>query len=265
MPRSKHNVWTYIALTVGWTYLLWVPAALISRVSPDWWGILPLHLLGGIGPLISSIVIVTKNNNWKVYLRKLIKFNGFPPSLWILIISPILIAGIGSLIFHRRFMISQEFISAGVFYGLLLLFFGPIPEEVGWRGVLFDEASKTSLLKAQILTAAVWLIWHLPLFFITGSYQNSVGFATPEFFIWCGELITQSIIMGYLYGLTRKSIASAILFHYFVNLAGELITKNRGLELFSLLMYGLLAVILTLVYRQAAKKGLQHLSSDHPK
>lgn len=262
MSRSKNIVWSYIALTVGWTYLFWVPAVLISRISPDWGGIFPLHLLGGIGPLVSTIVIVTRKNIWKVYFRKLIKVTGFPPALWILVISPLLIAGIGSLIFHRRFLISQEFISTGALYGLLLLFFGPIPEEVGWRGVLFDEASKTSVFKAQVLTAVVWLIWHLPLFFISGSYQNSVGFATPEFFIWCGELIALSIIMGYLYGLTGKSIASAILFHYFVNLAGELITKSRGLELFSLSIYGLLAVILTFVYKNTGKKALHQLPSN---
>ena len=66
----------------------------------------------------------------------------------------------------------------------------------------------------------------------------------------------QSIIIGYLYLLTKRSIASAILFHYFVNLAGEFFEKNIRFELFSLLFYGVIAsVIMILVYMIKQKRN----------
>ena len=168
---------------------------------------------------------------------------------WLILLSPILIALVVSLIMEGNISLSQEFLGSGVLYGVFLFFFGPLPEELGWRGVLFDLLSRQSSLKAQVITAAVWFTWHLPLFFIVGSYQHGVGFATSGFLLWAVGLILQSIIMGYLYLSTNRSIASAILFHYFVNLSGEAFELNIPAEIMSIGFY-VVVLSVTILYRQ---------------
>lgn len=244
--KSK-NWLIYIIVVLCWTYAFWIPAAIISNVRQGWQGIFVLHLMGGIGPLLTAAFIVKKTGKWKDYLGRVVKVKGFSPYLWIVIISPILVAVIAGFIIYGKPMISQDFLSFGILYALALLFFGPIPEELGWRGILFHELNKLSLLKAQVITAAIWLVWHIPLFFIVGSYQHGVGFFTSRFWLWTVVLLLQSFIMGYLYVLSNGSIASAILFHYFINLAGEALEKNFQFELVSILLYLALAIVTGLV------------------
>lgn len=52
------------------------------------------------------------------------------------------------------------------------LFFGPVPEEPGWRGYALDGLqSRHSALVSSLIVGIVWLAWHLPLFFIEGTWQ----------------------------------------------------------------------------------------------
>ena len=169
---------------------------------------------------------------------------------WLILLSPILIALVVSFIMEGNVSLSKEFLSSGLLYAIFLFFFGPLPEELGWRGVLFDLLSKQSITKAQIITAAVWFTWHLPLFFIVGSYQHGIGFATSGFLLWAVGLIVQSIIMGFLYISTNRSIASAILFHYFVNLAGEAFELIIPAEMLSIGIYVILAIVLASIYKE---------------
>lgn len=246
--KTYKLAWTYIAFSLIWTYLFWIPAAIISRRNPDWPGIFICHMAGGIGPMAASIYVVTINKEWKNFLNRIFKLRSLSLKLWSLILSPIVIAILSSLIIHHNVLISHDFLIAGAGYAILLLFFGPIPEELGWRGVLFHNLGRKSIVEAQIITALVWFVWHLPLFFIGGTFQSGIGFGTPGFFLWSLGLIFQSLIMGQLYFLTKESIASAILFHYFVNLSGEMVVKNYSYEILTTLIYGILAIILIVFF-----------------
>jgi len=247
--KDNRRINSYIIISLGWSYTFWMIAAIISTRNPDWTGIQILHLLGGIGPLLATIYTVTKMKDWQGYLKRCIDFSGYSMIDWLILLSPILIALVVSLIMEGNISLSQEFLGSGVLYGVFLFFFGPLPEELGWRGVLFDLLRKQSIFKAQVITAAVWFTWHLPLFFIVGSYQHGIGFATFGFLLWAVGLILQSIIMGYLYLSTNRSIASAILFHYFVNLSGEAFELNIPVEIMSIGFY-VVVLSVTILYRQ---------------
>ena len=243
-PIAKDNrrVISYIIISLGWSYIFWIIAAIISTRNPDWIGIQLLHFLGGIGPLVATIFNVTKMKDWKGYLRRCIDFSSYSLLDWLILLSPLLIALVVSLITKGSISLSQELLSSGLLYAVFLFFFGPLPEELGWRGVLFDLLSRQSIIKAQVITAVVWFTWHLPLFFIVGSYQNGVGFATSGFLLWAVGLFLQSIIMGFLYLSTNRSIASAVLFHYFVNLAGEALDLNIPAEIISIGVFVFIAI-----------------------
>ena len=85
--------------------------------------------------------------------------------------------------------------------------FGGI-EEVGWRGVLQPAATaRWNLLTANLVIAAVWTLWHLPLFWVVGTSQHAAPFGL---FLLAG--VGYSAIMTWLYARTH-SAALCVLFH----------------------------------------------------
>ncbi len=85
--------------------------------------------------------------------------------------------------------------------------FGGI-EEVGWRGALQPAVTaRWNLLTANLVIAAVWTIWHLPLFWVVGTSQHGAPFGL---FVLAG--FGYSAIMTWLYARTQ-SVALCVLFH----------------------------------------------------
>ena len=246
--KKNQNFHTYILIVLGWTYTFWILAGVISSMNPAWFGITVLHFLGGIGPLVATIFVVSQTKNWREYLSRLIKFSSLFPTGWLIIFTPIIFTFTANMIANGTITFSADFINQGLFYAVFLFFFGPLPEELGWRGVLFEGLFSRSILKAQVVTAAVWLSWHIPLFFIVGSYQWGVGFGTLDFLFWAVGLILQSIIMGYLYILSKRSIPSAVLFHYMVNLVGEAFDTDVTTQILIMVFYAVLALGLGIFY-----------------
>ena len=250
--NEKKQIRFFILIALGWSYAFWISAIFFSRFNPDWSGIQILHFLGGIGPLVATIVTVSKMDNWKEYLKRVVNFSNFSPFVIIVFLSPIIIGLMVSLIVMGNIALSKDFLNNGILYVIFLFFFGPLPEELGWRGILFDLLQKQSILQAQVITAFIWFIWHLPLFFIVGTYQYSVGFATTGFLLWTMQLLLQSIIMGYLYIFSNRSIASAIIFHYLVNLVGEAFEKNLTTEIITIGFLVILIFLLGFVHNKKA-------------
>ena len=256
---SKRNIIIFILITFIISYFSWVISIIIAYTEPTSVLITIFHLIGGSGPLIGTIVFIFITKNKKEYFKKLFRFKGIKWSIWLITFSPLFILTIVTILYYGKLSIDPEFIKLGIFYAIGLLFFGPIPEEVGWRGVLFDELSKSSFLKAQMITAFIWFVWHLPLFFIVGSYQNQMGIASVEFVIWGGTLIVQSFIMGYLYLVSNRSILVIIIFHYLVNLSGELYLRDSIKDILLLLIYIILLLIIFVFYKKSSYKYINHI------
>lgn len=54
-----------------------------------------------------------------------------------------------------------------------MLLFGGF-EEVGWRGWLQPALEKKcGFIFATLINYAIWLVWHIPLCFVKGTYQYS--------------------------------------------------------------------------------------------
>jgi len=130
------------------------------------------------------------------------------------------------------------------------LFFASLPpllEELGWRGYALDRLQMNrSAVTASLLLGVVWAGWHLPLFFIEGSFQReAIGFATPGFWLFMIGIVALSVAFTWVYNHTSRSILGIILLHGWVNFTAETI------EVADLFYYGhwvLLAVILTAVW-----------------
>jgi membrane protease YdiL (CAAX protease family) len=108
------------------------------------------------------------------------------------------------------------------------LFFATLPpilEELGWRGYALDRLQlKWSALSASLILGVVWALWHLPLFFVEGSYQHdSVGFATMSFWLFMTGIVALSFAFTWIYNNTERSILGIIVLHGWVNFTAEII------------------------------------------
>jgi hypothetical protein len=94
-----------------------------------------------------------------------------------------------------------------------------------------------------------WTMWHLPLFFIESSYQQSLGIGTPQFWIYMLDKIPMSVLMTWVYLNTNRSTASAILFHFIVNFIGELFDLSLQTEIIYIAAWWIIAAIVTLIWK----------------
>lgn len=65
-----------------------------------------------------------------------------------------------------------------LFLNLPLFIIGGGLEELGWRGYLQPKVEKmTGYVLSTLITGLIWSLWHLPLWFISGTVQSALPFA----------------------------------------------------------------------------------------
>jgi uncharacterized protein len=92
------------------------------------------------------------------------------------------------------------------------LVLGPV-EEFGWRGVALPLLQRRlAPLWAGLVLGAIWIVWHLPAFFIGGTPQSQWAFA---WFFFGG--LALSVLMTALFNATHGSLLAVALFHWQIN------------------------------------------------
>ncbi|MBD3197456.1 MAG: CPBP family intramembrane metalloprotease [Candidatus Lokiarchaeota archaeon] len=228
---EKKNLYLFILITFTFSWLFWIPKALIAQglmntsiIS----NVLSFLNLGAFGPLVAAFYL-TYHNNGKLGVIKLLK-RGIDFSFnkkWlipILLLIP-LIAGAALLIstLLGSTLPSLPLIYAPhlIMYWFVYMFFlgGPLQEEFGWRGYALDRLqSRYTAFTASIILGFIWAIWHLPL-----NLTSDVG---PQYSLLIstiiGSIITLclvSILFTWIYNNTNKSILAVMLFHASINLS----------------------------------------------
>jgi membrane protease YdiL (CAAX protease family) len=103
---------------------------------------------------------------------------------------------------------------------LIEVTFGPLSEELGWRGYLLDEMqSRCNALTSALVLGVFWGLWHTPTFLVPGLIQNKMGgiFSTAYLsFIITAIMI--SVLQTWIYNNTgRSTLVAGILMHLFAN------------------------------------------------
>ena len=139
-----------------------------------------------------------------------------------------------SLLFGQspnQFLLSSEYkiMDGQVLLSILILFLAPTFEELGWRGYGVDSLrSKFNLFKTTLIFTLLWALWHLPLFFIRGYYQNELwntGIVyVINFFV---SILPATVLLNWIYYKNSRSITAAILFHFMLNLFSVLFQTEQ--------------------------------------
>lgn len=95
-----------------------------------------------------------------------------------------------------------------------LLVFGPLPEELSWRGLgLPLLRGSHGALASTLVLAGVWVVWHLPLFWLEGSYQFELGILTPDFWLYMAAAFATTFLFRYFVAIddqTKLPVAMAM-------------------------------------------------------
>jgi uncharacterized protein len=90
-----------------------------------------------------------------------------------------------------------------------------VGEESGWRGVLLPELRKSiGSIRASLIVAIVWLVWHLPLFRVIGATQQQI----PATSFMLG-ILAYSFILTWLVEVSNNGTLAAMLFHTSANVS----------------------------------------------
>jgi membrane protease YdiL (CAAX protease family) len=92
-----------------------------------------------------------------------------------------------------------------VFSGFVFRDAGPLGEELGWRGYALPRLLKlTGPRRAAVLLGAIWAVWHVPAFYLSGLSQSKFHF--ESFFL---VVVGFSVFMTAIYLNTRGSVLLA--------------------------------------------------------
>jgi membrane protease YdiL (CAAX protease family) len=234
---------------------------LLSEAEPST-PVAVFHYTGGlIPPLIAVLLIYVRHTpeERRDYWQRVIGFKRIGVKWYavILLTAPTL-AGLGALLDVVAGGIGAVPEAAAHFtshplavipFAIFMLLFGPLPEELAWRGYALELLQKRwGALASSLFLGAVWTVWHIPLFFIPGSYQHGLGLGTLGVWLFMADKIPQSVLMTWVYNNNRRSTLSAVLFHFSVNFVGELFELTARAELFYIVFWILVAIAVTIFW-----------------
>lgn len=114
--------------------------------------------------------------------------------------------------------------TAGVVPVWIVLVAASILEELAWHTYGTDAlASRMRVLTATLVFTVIWALWHLPLGFIEGYYQNEVaeeGALHVANFVF--SMVALLVLMNWLYYRSGRSVLVVIVFHLSANFGNEL-------------------------------------------
>lgn len=174
-----------------------------------------------LSPAIASYIILKKNNKvadlWE-WLRNVFyaKNNIF---LYLYVV-----AGL-ALYFFVHFAVSDRREMVLPFY----MFFLSLPgnliigglEEAGWMYILQpDLEKKHGYILSSIIVGFIWILWHIPLFFIPGTNH---GEGLINFWMFAVQLMAFRFFNGAIYKISGKGrVFMCVLFHTMFNAASPI-------------------------------------------
>ena len=252
----KPNRFYIIVFALTWLFL---GLAIIFKNTS---ALFVLMLLGLIMPATVAVVTVLTSKNKALkddFKRKLVRFYRIKPlSLLFAIIVFILIAVISifiSLLFGgsiNQLSFTEDFsFSIGGASSLLVILLASIIEEVGWRGYGEDAVgSYHNWFTESLIFGCIWATWHLPLFWINGTYHCGLREMGPIYMInFLVSTIPFDFIQTWVYVKNRRSMLATIIFHIFVNITQEKLAMTPETKIIQTFVVIAASVIIVLTNR----------------
>lgn len=245
MQKKYKDFNIFILLTF---IISWISWGILIILKQD---IFILKTLGSYGPFVALTFLIVKNRDSKLKDRLLKSIATRRVSIWwyIFAIFGTAIIGIIAVLINNTFFnpvsfteIDPIFILIAIPYVLITSVFG---EEAGWRGYALNFLNKDlGVIKGSLILGTIWGLWHLPLFYMSTDFHQSI-----PFLLFLAQSIFMTFIYTWIYSKT-KSLLIQIIFHTFSNITIgllPLIPSMNGGNVMPLILAVLLLGILTVV------------------
>ena len=222
----RHQLTAFFSLTLGLTWLAFIPFWLSNGDSIPWFT---------FGPIVSAFIVAALSGGWasvKAILASMVKWRVHP--LWYAVAFGLPFATqLASILINPLFGTAapawsnipamSEMLPIIALYAV---FSGPLGEEPGWRGFAVPRLlAGHSALTGSLILGVIWAVWHFPLglvgdlsvhgtinvllaFIMHVTHQNSVRFLGKVFVD--GDYVQQQWIGVAIWAV----IAVAIIAHY---------------------------------------------------
>ena len=248
--------WLFFILALAWSWLFWIPLIFLKLVFNTMPGII-LYSIGGLGPALSAIYLVRttqEKGERREFWQRVVDYKRVPWR-WLLasLFIPLLIAILTVLIapfftaeysnWQPMWLVFQNPLIL-VFFLVSTLLFGPLPEEIGWRGYGLESLqTKYSAVQSSLIVGLFWALWHIPLFLTKDSaFAATYPLFSPRFWLWGISLLSISIIMTWIFNHTGKSTLTAILFHFSMSATSGFFSFQSQMQSIMLIGFALFAV-----------------------
>lgn len=194
-----------------------------------------LFTIGGFAPTISAISLLEDKSFQSI--MKFIFSNKKKSIIYLLLFCLLAVLTLGLSSMELNSQISLYMIPV-IF--LQCIFISGGNEELGWRGMMQPILEKKMAFPlATLITGVIWAIWHLPLWFIEGTTQQS----TP-FLVFAVYIIFLSYWLACVYKKTRCVFYCAIL-HGLSNLLMSIfVLKVNWILIVGLIVMDIIAIML---------------------
>jgi len=276
---QKHlwRKWLFFILALGWSWLFWVPLIFLKLVFNTMPGII-LYSIGGLGPVFSAIYLVRttqQKDERREFWRRVVDFKRvswrwlfaslfIPPLIAIFSILVSMFFSTEYTKWQPMWLLIQNPVMF-IFFLVSTLLFGPLPEEIGWRGYGLESLqTKYSAMQSSLIVGFFWVTWHIPLFLTKDS-----GFAAAYppfslgFWLWAISLLSISIIMTWIFNHTEKSTLTAILFHFSMSATSGFFSfqpQMQSIMLFGFILFASFALAVSRL--SLSPKTLAHANTN---
>ncbi|MFJ9249057.1 type II CAAX prenyl endopeptidase Rce1 family protein [Streptomyces sp. NPDC101776] len=262
--HHKSSLAVFGAVTFATSWGFWLIAIVLGGSVKNSASVIP-YVLGGFGPVFGAIAVrVRRSRLGEPAPARTVRLRLSGRLFWVLpllvmasatVLTAALLAdrlGGPALSFAEgRSLMSDAGGPVPFFVGMLVA--GPLSEEPGWRGTAYPRLRASfGRFQAGLLLGVVWAIWHLPLFFVSGTLQAKFGLISWNGPLFVLSVIPMALLTGYAY--ERAGVAASMAVHFGVNATIALLDVKAPLMLACIVAVQAIVAI-TLLARQSDRQA----------
>ncbi|MBQ6220349.1 MAG: CPBP family intramembrane metalloprotease [Methanosphaera sp.] len=214
-------------------------------------------LVGLMAPAIVSTVFImmSKSDALKQDFKN--KMLGFYKVKWLNVLWAVIVFAIvivcsimlslpfGQSLGQFSFTEGFSFTGVGIAGAFITITIASIIEEVGWKGYCEDSIGNyMNWFWESMIFGVLWSLWHLPLIFISGTYQAGL-MVNPLYVInFFVSGIPMGFVITWVYLESDRSILACMIFHFFVNFMQEKIALTPETKCLETIVITVLTVII---------------------
>jgi hypothetical protein len=216
-PANLVQVAIFVLVAIILSWGLWLPIIASQRGWID--AKIPVMPWGSFGPAIAAILVSLRSGGVRELLRPMLRFRARGIDYAIAVLAPMaafVIAAVAELVARGSapvFANLDKLWMAPLLWIVILIVGGPLGEEIGWRGFALPRLlPRLGPLGSSVAIGAMWLVWHLPLFWLEGAAQEGGSIA-----LFALAVFAFAIIFTWFWIRTGGNLWLAIMIHTSIN------------------------------------------------